>query len=310
LTNGRETARIWRVPRRFVLSAFVLGGVALLGILTANAVSSTAARSDPPLKSQTYSDPPSDAPFGTPDISSVLAENWSDGTIGFKISIPRESTLFGNQGIGVYIDSDVNRSTGQSGDDYIVGVIGQYGANPTYSLLKWTASGWTTVASQSLQGEFHAGDGVFVTFAKSELQVGSAFNFDVWAYGNSGGTRNYDQAPDQPNYFTYTLGVAPVTTTTTPPTTTTTPQQVERLAGRVGPGATIVFARSAKTGKATITINDRTAKDNFHLSGPGINRKTGVVFQGRVVWSVTLAKGTYVFRSDAHARLRGTLKVS
>jgi hypothetical protein len=287
-----------------------LGVVALLGILAAGALSSSSLRSDPPLKTQTYSDSPSDAPFGAPDIFSVTAQNWSDGTIGFKVAIPRESTLFGNQGIGIYIDTDLTRTTGQFGDDYFISVAGQFGADPRYSLLKWSGTTWGSVASPSLAGEFHAGDGVTVTIQKSELGIGSSFNFDVWASAIVSGTVQSDEAPDQPSYFTYTLGVATPTTTTTPPPTTTTPQQVEKLTGHVGPGATIVFARSAKTGKATITITDRTAKDNFHLSGPGVNKKTGIAYKGRVVWTVTLAKGTYVFRSDAHASLHGTLKVS
>jgi len=45
------------------------------------------------------------------------------------------------------------------------------------------------------------------------------------------------------------------------------------------PGAKIAFARTAKAGKTTITIRDLTAKDNFHLTGPGVNKKTGVAFK-------------------------------
>src|SRR5262249_25132569 len=144
---------------------------------------------------------------------------------------------------------------------------------------------------QSLSGEFRSFDGVTVTVAGSELGIGPTFNFDVWASGIVSGQINSDQAPNQ-GYYTYTLGVPAPTTTTTPPTTTTAPQ-IEKLSGRVGPGSAIVFAHSAKTGKVTITINDRTAKDNFHLSGPGVNRKTGVAFKGKAVWAVTLSKGTY-----------------
>jgi len=41
-----------------------------------------------------------------------------------------------------------------------------------------------------------------------------------------------------------------------------------------------------------------------------VNKKTGVAFKGSVTWTVTLAAGTYSFRSDAHPKLHGTLKVS
>jgi plastocyanin len=88
------------------------------------------------------------------------------------------------------------------------------------------------------------------------------------------------------------------------PTTT-----VVKMSASVGPGAKIAFARTAKAGKTTITIRDLTAKDNFHLTGPGVNKKTGVAFKGTVKWTVTLNAGTYTYRSDAHKGLKGTLKV-
>jgi plastocyanin len=83
-----------------------------------------------------------------------------------------------------------------------------------------------------------------------------------------------------------------------------------KLAGSVGPGRKIALARAAKAGKTTITIRDRTGQDNFHLTGPGVNKKTGVAFKGTVKWTVTLKAGTYTFRSDAHKALKGTLKVT
>ena len=129
------------MPRRFVLSGVALGVVALLGILAANAVSSTSTRTDPPLKSQTYTDPPSDAPSGAPDIASVTAENWSDGTIGFKVSIPKDTTLSGNQGIGIYMDTDLNRATGQMGDDYFIAAEGHFQTDPTYELSQTKPKG-------------------------------------------------------------------------------------------------------------------------------------------------------------------------
>jgi hypothetical protein len=90
----------------------------------------------------------------------------------------------------------------------------------------------------------------------------------------------------------------------------TTPVVTQKVAGSVGPGTKISLARTAKAGKAILTIRDRTTKDNFHLSGPGVNKKTGVAFTGTVKWTLTLKAGTYTFRSDAHKMLKGTLKVS
>lgn len=88
------------------------------------------------------------------------------------------------------------------------------------------------------------------------------------------------------------------------------PPQTQSLTGGVGPGKKITLTRHAKAGKAILTIRDRSSKDNFHLTGPGVNRKTGVKFRGTVKWTVTLTAGSYTFRSDAHKTLKGTLNVS
>jgi plastocyanin len=92
--------------------------------------------------------------------------------------------------------------------------------------------------------------------------------------------------------------------------TVPTPTPTRKLSGSVGPGAKISLARSAKAGKTIVTIRDLTKKDNFHLRGPSVNKKTGLAFTGTVKWTLTLKAGTYTFRSDAHRALKGTLKVT
>jgi plastocyanin len=83
------------------------------------------------------------------------------------------------------------------------------------------------------------------------------------------------------------------------------------VAASVGPGRRIsVRPKSLKSGAATFNVTDRTRADNFHLTGPGVNRKTGVAFRGRVTWNLNLAPGTYTYRSDKHKRLRGVLAVT
>ena len=69
------------------------------------------------------------------------------------------------------------------------------------------------------------------------------------------------------------------------------------------------FTRTAYAGPET-GVRDLTKKDNFHLTGPGVNKKTGVAFMGTVTWTLTLKDGTYSYRSDAHPALRGSLRVS
>ncbi|HEX4526220.1 MAG TPA: hypothetical protein VH108_05705 [Gaiellaceae bacterium] len=96
----------------------------------------------------------------------------------------------------------------------------------------------------------------------------------------------------------------------TPPATPAKPSPPKPLAARVGPGRTISFPRALAKGKYLITVHDLSKTDNLHLKGPGVNRKTGVTFQGTVKWNVTLKAGTYLVWSDAHKTLAHTVKVS
>src|SRR5919204_3876037 len=86
------------------------------------------------------------------------------------------------------------------------------------------------------------------------------------------------------------------------------PPPAPKLTGSVGPGRAISLRpKTVAAGAVTVTVNDRTRTENFHLTGPGVNRRTGVAFRGRVTWKLTLKPGRYTFRSDAHRRLRGTI---
>jgi len=83
------------------------------------------------------------------------------------------------------------------------------------------------------------------------------------------------------------------------------------LKASVGPKLRIALQpKTVVAGAAKITVVDRSRTDNFHLVGPGVNRKTGVAFRGRVTWNVALQAGRYTYRSDKHKRLRGSLTVT
>jgi hypothetical protein len=108
--------------------------------------------------------------------------------------------------------------------------------------------------------------------------------------------------------------ITTTTTTSTPPPPVPVP--VRRLAGSVGPGATIAVRIGAsrvtalKAGPAVLTVSDRSAKDNFHLTGPGVNRSTSRAGMPTLTWRLTLRRGLYVYRSDASPRLRGSFRVT
>ena len=81
------------------------------------------------------------------------------------------------------------------------------------------------------------------------------------------------------------------------------------LNGTVGPGFTITLKKgsskvtSLPAGKYTIKISDKSNIHNFHLTGPGVNKKTSVPSTGTTTWSVTLKKGTYKYVCDPHATM-------
>jgi hypothetical protein len=108
----------------------------------------------------------------------------------------------------------------------------------------------------------------------------------------------------------FAVGTATLPTTTTPPPA----KKPVALAGSVGPGAKITVTRlgvrlkTVKAGPVAITVSDRSAKDNFHLVGPGVNKATTRLGKLRVTWKLTLKRGLYTYRSDATPKLRGTFR--
>jgi plastocyanin len=85
------------------------------------------------------------------------------------------------------------------------------------------------------------------------------------------------------------------------PTPSSTPApvtMVKKLAASVGATKLSLSARRATHGLYRLTVADRSRTRNFHLIGPGLNRRTGAAFTGTVTWTVRLARGTYRFGSD------------
>jgi hypothetical protein len=107
--------------------------------------------------------------------------------------------------------------------------------------------------------------------------------------------------------LTFTVGTPPAPAPAPAPA-----PKAAKLSAHVGPGVSIGVRGAANVlaGKAVITVSDRSKKDNFHLSGPGVSKKTGVAFRGTVTWKVTLQTGAYTFRSDTHKKLHGSFVVN
>jgi hypothetical protein len=135
----------------------------------------------------------------------------------------------------------------------------------------------------------------------------------TWTVTFTDGTYHFQCDAHQTTMFgNFTVGTAPPPTAPKPPAAG--PVQ---LAGSVGPGKRIALTRtgakvrvaSLKTGVVVVRVSDRSATDNFHLVGPGINRATTRHGKATVTWRLTLKRGLYTYRSDATPALRGTFRV-
>lgn len=90
------------------------------------------------------------------------------------------------------------------------------------------------------------------------------------------------------------------------------------LTGEVGPGYSIEVQKAGrdlktiKAGTYRIKIEDKSAIHNFHLFGPGLNKKTGIGFKGETTWTIKLKVGRYTYQCDPHASggMKGRFRVT
>jgi plastocyanin len=92
---------------------------------------------------------------------------------------------------------------------------------------------------------------------------------------------------------------------------------IKSLKAVVGPGFNISVtggghkATINQPGRYRITVHDNSNIHNFHLTGPGVNKKTGVAFKGTVVWTLTLRTGSYKYVCDPHKSImKGKFTIS
>jgi plastocyanin len=90
------------------------------------------------------------------------------------------------------------------------------------------------------------------------------------------------------------------------------------LTGEVGPGFSIEVKKAGKdlktirAGTYKIKVEDKASIHNFHLIGPGVNKKTSVAFTGDTTWTVKLRPGRYTYQCDPHAAsgMKGSFRVT
>ena len=84
-----------------------------------------------------------------------------------------------------------------------------------------------------------------------------------------------------------------------PPPPPPPPRPVKTLRASVSAGGAVHLSPSSvRSGRVHIVVTDRSRTANFHLTGKGVNKRTGVRFTGTARWNLRLSRGTYRYRSD------------
>ena len=89
------------------------------------------------------------------------------------------------------------------------------------------------------------------------------------------------------------------------------------LVGTVGPGFTITLTKGGKkfktlkAGTYVVKVKDLADDHNFHLKGPGVDKKTSTKAKESKTWKVKLVAGKYRFVCDPHKTfMKGSFTVS
>jgi plastocyanin len=167
------------------------------------------------------------------------------------------------------------------------------------------------------KSEFHnfhlTGPGVDVA-----TDVGATENI-TWTLTLQEGVYNYFCDPHaETMHGVFTVGNAQLPVEPPPPPPPPPPPAPKnQLVATVGPGFTMSLTlngkrvKSLKAGTYTIVVRDLSAVHNFHLTGPGLNKRTSVAGRPTTTWRVRLRKGTYRYVCDPHAAvMKGSFRVT
>jgi hypothetical protein len=127
----------------------------------------------------------------------------------------------------------------------------------------------------------------------------------TWTVTFTDGTYNFQCDPHRTQMKgSFTVGNVP------PP-----PTPPGRLSGKVTARTITLMNRGSRVRSVVentyrVTVSDTSNKQNFHLTGPGVNKKTGVAAKARKTWTLRLRPGTYTYRSDRNRRLKRTFRVT
>lgn len=197
-------------PRTLVAVAFVAAGIVL-------AVSQAAGAA------VQFEDPRGDSSTA-PDVAGVeVGNDVIAGPIVFWIDTPNRQSLTTADGIFVFVDADLNGTTGDArlgGIEFSIDVVGS-----TVQLFRWNGSDYVQVPAPSLRAEYF-GDvtALRIEIHPNDLAGTRAFNF--WILTLNGNSE--DVAPDGSGLWTYSLISGPVRLSTQRFTTAPNPPRAGR----------------------------------------------------------------------------------
>ena len=163
--------------------------------------------------SRTYSDAAGDAKIGY-DITDVTVSNDSEPNIHISVPMPAHPSQAPTERIVIFIDSDLNSSTGNGGADIALCDCGS-SLSQMY-LYTYNGSGWVSPSSQPASLRVSYNSGWSIDVLQGELGIGATLRFDVKTFQRTGDNTTDmtdDYAPDQ-GYWDYMIPTKPKPCTT------------------------------------------------------------------------------------------------
>jgi len=160
-----------------------------------------------------------------------------------------------------------------------------------------------TVTDNSIEHNFHlSGPGVD---EKTDVEL---METKTWTVTITDGTYTFvcDAHPTQMK-GSFTAGNVPPPPPPPPPAAKLNGKVTTKtISLKTGSGSKV---KTLASGKFKLAVSDTSKTQNFHLKGPGVNKKTGVAARTKATWTLTLKAGKYTYRSDKSSKLHGTFTV-
>ena len=160
-----------------------------------------------------------------------------------------------------------------------------------------------TVTDNSIEHNFHlSGPGVD---QKTDVEATGTVN---WTVTITDGAYTFicDAHPTQMK-GSFTAGNVPPPPPPPPPAAKLNGKVTTKaISLKTGSGSKV---KTLTAGKFKLAVSDTSKTQNFHLKGPGVNKKTGVAAKAKAAWTLTLKAGKYTYRSDTSRKLRGSFTV-